>query len=52
MNFYHPRTAAILDRVLLRPLDRFTREQLLYGILVAIAIVWTLFGVAAWAVLR
>lgn len=50
-RFYHPTTAAWLDRCLL-PLDRFTRGQLLVGTIVALAIIWIVFGVVASLVLR
>lgn len=52
MNFYHPRTAAIIERVVLRPLDYFSREQIWWSLISCYVAAFVLFGAAAWAVLR
>ncbi len=52
MRFYHPTTAAWLERVLLNPLDRFSRGELIAGLLIAVAVIWFAFGYLGWLVIR
>lgn len=52
MRVYHPRVGAVIDRILDGLCDRFTRGELLVGILAAVAVVWFLFAGASYLVLR